>query len=90
MTITADLKWEMHVNMIAENLSCLIDIVQQAFKNKTEEVFMMLYKSFIRLKLKYAYVVWNPYYIRNIEELEKNSENGDQIISKSQTTELLG
>lgn len=71
VTITSDLKWENHIVKIAKKCNSFVYLIQRTFKDHSIEMIAKLYKSYIRPKLEYAYTVWNPYYIKDIEILEK-------------------
>lgn len=69
--ITTDLKWEQHITYITKKAHTLIYLIQKAFKDHSSEMIIKLYKSYIRPKIEYAHCIWNPYYIKDIEQLER-------------------
>lgn len=69
--ISNDLKWEPHVNRVVKMTNSFIYLIQKAFEDKSASTILKLYKSFIRPKLEYAHSVWNPYYVKDIEQLER-------------------
>lgn len=71
VTITSDLKWESHIAKIAKKANSFVYLIKHAFRDHSVKMIAKLYKSYIRPKLEYAFAVWNPYYIKDIERLEK-------------------
>ena len=69
--VSSDLKWENHVVKVTKKANSFVFLVQQAFKDHSAKMILHLYKSFIRPKLEYAFVVWNPYFVKDIELLER-------------------
>ena len=66
-----DMKWETHIQHIVKKANSLIFLVQKAFSSRSINVFEKLYKTYIRPKLEYCNVIWSPYYIKDIEMLER-------------------
>lgn len=71
VTVTGDLKWESHITKIVKKTNSFIYLVKQAFRDHSVDMVMKVYKSYIRPKLEYAVAVWNPYYVKDIEILER-------------------
>lgn len=69
--VTEDLKWETHISCLIKKANSLIFLISRAFKNLTPEMVLKLYKAYIRPKLEYAQSIWNPYYAKDIEALER-------------------
>ena len=69
--ITEDLKWEQHISHIIKKLNTLIYMVQVSFRDQSTQMILKLYKSFLRPKIEYGQCIWNPYYIKDIEALER-------------------
>ncbi|XP_050315649.1 uncharacterized protein LOC126750168 [Anthonomus grandis grandis] len=67
--ITSDLKWERHITRICKKANSLVYLIKQAFRDHSIEMISTLYKSYIRPKIQYAFVVWNPK--EDIDQLEK-------------------
>ena len=80
--ITSDLKWESHINKICKKVNSFVYLINQAFKDHSIEMISTLYKSYIRPKIEYAFTVWNPYYIKDIEYLEKIQRKVTKIPSE--------
>lgn len=66
-----DFKWATHINTIIKKTNSLIYLITKAFKNLTPEMVRKLHKTYIRPKLEYAQCIWSPYYIKDIEALER-------------------
>ena len=71
ITITSDLKWEMHIIQMTKKANSLIYLIQKSFKNLSRDMVLKIYKLYIRPKLEYAQSVWNPYYAKDIELIER-------------------
>lgn len=69
--ITSDLKWEQHISKIVKKSNSLIYCIQRAFVDRSIDSVLKLYKSFIRPKLEYGQTIWNPYFVKDIEMLER-------------------
>lgn len=71
VTISSDLKWHKHVDRITKNAHSLIYLTNRALQPMTTDMFIRIYKAYIRPRVEYAFTVWNPYHIGDIELLER-------------------
>ena len=71
ITITSDLKWETHITLITKKANSMIYLIQKSFKDLSKEMILKLHKSYVRPKLEYAQSIWSPYYIKDIEQIER-------------------
>jgi Reverse transcriptase (RNA-dependent DNA polymerase)/Endonuclease-reverse transcriptase len=69
--ITADLKWETHIATIVKRANKCLFLVQKTFANHSTKMILKIYKSHIRPIIEYAHCVWNPYFVKDIELLER-------------------
>lgn len=69
--VSSNLKWEPHIASITKKANTLIYLIQKAFTNNSVEMTRKLYKTYIRPILEYSQCVWSPYYIKDIEQLER-------------------
>lgn len=69
--VTRDLKWETHIASMAKKANSLIYMCQRVFKDHSVTMIQRLYKSYIRPKLEFAHSVWNPYFVGDIETMER-------------------
>ena len=56
---------------VAKKTNSLIYVTNKVFSYKTVEFIKKIYVTFIRPKLEYCYMIWNPYFIKDIELIEK-------------------
>lgn len=71
VVITEDLKWETHINCMVKKANSLVYMVKKAFSDKSISLVGKVYRSFIRPKLEYCHSIWNPYYSKDIELVER-------------------
>lgn len=71
VTFTNDLKPSKHCLKAAAKAQKMLAIIKLAFKFLDVHTLSILYKSLIRPILEYCSVVWCPYYVKDIEVLEK-------------------
>ena len=70
VTVSAELSWTPHVNMIAERAGKVASWVLSAFKTRDKATMMTLYKSLVRSHLEYCCPLWNCSKIMDIQQLE--------------------
>ena len=49
----------------------MIYLIQKAFHDRSIQLILKLYKMYIRPILEHAQSVWSPYYLKDIEALER-------------------
>lgn len=69
--ITENLKWVQQITQIVKKTNALVYIIKASFRDHSSEMILKLYKSFIRPKIEYAQCIWSPYYVKDIEALER-------------------
>ena len=77
--ISSDLKWEAHISKIVKKANSVLFLIQRAFENKSVQMIGAMYKTFVRPILEYAHSVWNPYFIKDIEILERVQRRATKI-----------
>lgn len=70
ITITSDLKWETQISKMCKKGNTMIYLIQKSFTNLSREMIVGLYKSYVTPKLEYAQSIWNPYYVKDIDQIE--------------------
>lgn len=80
--VTRDLKWECHVATSIKKVNTLIYLVRNSFKNLSSDMILRLYKTYIRPKLEYMQSIWSPYYVKDIDLLEKFQRRVTKIPSE--------
>ena len=69
--ISNDLKWVTHIAKVVKKANVIIALIRRAFQDKSPETILKLYKSHVRPILEYANSIWSPYYVKDIEILER-------------------
>ena len=69
--ISDDLKWSRHVDKCVNKANRMTGIIKRTFSYMNKDMFLTLYKTFIRPHLEYCPEVWNPHLSKDIEVLEK-------------------
>ena len=69
--ITPDLKFHSHCNRICASANQICSLIFKAFENRSQKFLFKLFQVYVRPKLEYASTVWNPYFITDIDRVEK-------------------
>jgi len=77
--IRSDLKWEDQVRHAASKANKILGMLQKTFVCRENELWKKLYVSLVRPHLEYAAQVWNPYYEKDIEIIEKVQRRATKI-----------
>ena len=79
VVISSDLKWESHISGIVKRANFVLYLIRIAFKDNSAPTLSKLYKSHVRPILEYGESVWNPYYVKDIELLERVQRGATKI-----------
>ena len=70
ITITPDLNWTLHINILIEDARRMASWILSVFINRSSEVMVPLFITLVRSRLEYASPVWNPSKLEDIKNLE--------------------
>ena len=68
---TSDLKPSLHCCKAAASAMKVLSMTRRSFVNISKKLFIFLYKTYVRPHLEYCVPIWSPYYVKDIEILEK-------------------
>jgi hypothetical protein len=71
--ISNDLKWAKQVNYAAGNANSMLSQLNNTFRYKDKDLMKTLYSVYVRPHLEFAIQAWNPYYKKDINQLEYKS-----------------
>lgn len=71
VTLTSNLSWNIHIDNICSSAFRKLCFLRHKLKNSPANVKLLSYFTFIRPKLEYACIVWDPYTNHNIRKLER-------------------
>lgn len=71
VTVTENLKWEAHIGQTVKKANVMIYQIRKAFSALSPEMLRQLYITYVRPIIEYANVVWSPYFMKDIQLLER-------------------
>ena len=77
--INKDLKWSQQCRKSASKAMAVLGMIKRSFKQIDIDSFKILYNTYIRPHLEYCVQVWNPYYKKDIECLEKVQKRATKL-----------
>ena len=78
--ITSDLKWAKQVKYAAGKANSMLSLLNNTFQYKNKDLIKTLYCTYVRPNIEFAIQAWNPYYIKDINELEKVQRRATKMI----------
>ena len=84
VVISDDLGWAEHIKTCVSKANRMIGIIRRTFSHINQDMFLVLYKTFIRPHLEYCPEVWNPYLVKDINSLEKVQRRATKLVSNLQ------
>lgn len=78
--ITYNLKWDEHILTITKKANSLLYLIRKAFIHIDRELFTKLYKTYVRPILEYGFQIWSPYFLKDIDMLEKVQRRATKMV----------
>jgi len=94
--ITDEMKWSKQSNSAALKAMSVLGMIKRTFNTLNREMFLTLYSTYIRPHLEYCIQVWEPYFNKDIDILEKVQRCAPKLVrcpenlSYEQRLEYLG
>ena len=79
MTLTDNLKWDLHINNITSKANKTLGFVRRNLKVCSHKVKATAYKALVRPGLEYASPVWDPVTTTCSNSIEKNPEASSKM-----------
>ena len=70
VTVSNDLSWSPHINLISDKGRKMAAWVFSIFRSRHRDIMMVLYRSMVRSQVEYCSPLWNPFKIADIQEIE--------------------
>ena len=80
--ITSDLKWGAHIDTITKKARKLSYAILKTIKYSDSKILINLFNLYVRPILEYASNVFNPYFFKDINKLEKIQKHFLEILHK--------
>ena len=95
-TIHQNLKWASHINNIWNKANSVLGFIQCNLRHANRDLKELVYTSFVRSILEYSSTVWDPFYQKEIDRLERVQQRAVRFVFKdykpisSVTSNLVG
>ena len=80
IVISDTLGWAEQIKTCVAKANRMIGIIKRTFSYINKEMFLVLYKTFIRPHLEYCPEVWSPHLCKDIEVLEKVQRRATKLV----------
>ena len=71
LTIHKSLKWASHINKISNKANSVLGFIKRNLKHANRDLKELAYISLVRSILEYSSTVWDPFYQKDIDRLER-------------------
>ena len=88
--ISEDLKWEPHLIKITKKANSTLAFLKRNLRHCPEPCRRTAYISLVRSVLEYGSIVWDPYYVKDINRIEKIQRQAVRFISGDYATREPG
>ena len=70
-TIHKGLKWASQINKISNKANSVLGFIQRNLKHANRDLKELAYASLVRFIFEYSSTVWDPFYLKDIDRLER-------------------
>ena len=81
LTLTANMKWDQHIETILKSTSKIIGIMRKLKYNFTRKALNQIYLSYVRPILEYSCIVWNGCTTEQSNSVEKLQNEAARIVT---------
>ena len=82
--ISEDMKFQKQLQTCVAKANKLLAMIRTAFTYLTKDIFLQLYKVYVRPILEYGQEIWSPYLHKDIDVLEKVQQRATKLIPELQ------
>ena len=83
--VRSDLKSSSHVSAIVQKAEKCLAVLKKNIVSRNKEVYLKLYKQIVKPQLEYAVYTWNPYFLRDIELIERVQHRATKCVEGMQS-----
>jgi hypothetical protein len=87
VTISDNLKWEAHINRVCQKGNQLLGFLRRNLKYSPKTLKETAYKSLVRCNLEYCSSIWDPYYTKDIKQLEQVQRRAARFVHRDYSWE---
>ena len=81
VTLTKDLTWSKHIGIINSKANSTLGLIRRNLAKCPHQCRKTAYTSLVRSTLQYASTVWDPYYEKDIQALERTQRKAARFIT---------
>jgi len=81
VSFDSELKFNEHISLKVKKANQAIEMIRNTFTCMDPDIFIPLYKSYVRPHLEYASVIWNPTYIKDIVNIENVQRRATKMVN---------
>ena len=89
VNVSYDISWSNHVNITVNKANKVLGLLKRSVGGKNREIISTLYKTLVRLIVKYACPVWSPHLIKDIVAIEKVQRRASRIALGHKPQDML-
>ena len=78
--ISKDLKPSKHIKEVVTKANQCLGMIRRSFSHIDRDIFLLVYKTFIRPKLEYCSNIWSPHLIKDINLLENVQRRATKMV----------
>ena len=78
--ISSDLKSPLHCTKAVASAMRVLAMIRRAFVNISKELFIFLYRTYVRPHLEYCVPIWSPSLAKDIDALEKVQKRATKMV----------
>ena len=78
--VSSDLKPDNHIDSCVKKANCILRMIKTTFTFIDNDIFLRLYKTFIRPILEYCQAAWSPYLQKDIDRLENVQKRATKMV----------
>ena len=82
---TSEMKLSLQVQKAVAKAMQTLGMIKRSFKYLSKDSFLFLYRTYIRLHLKYSAPIWSPYLAKDIDALEQIQHRATKLVKSLST-----
>ena len=82
VTFDNNLLFDTHIQKAVNKANQMVGLIKRSFTYMDKDIFMKLYKAFVRPHLEYGNIVWNPFLKRQSKAIERVQRRATRLLNE--------